>query len=41
MARKTGGTKRHVEALRKIALGYPETHEDHPWGECAFKVRGG
>lgn len=26
--------------LREAALGYPETHEDHPWGESAFKVRG-
>jgi predicted DNA-binding protein (MmcQ/YjbR family) len=25
-------------ALRKFALGFPETHEDHPWGECAIKV---
>jgi predicted DNA-binding protein (MmcQ/YjbR family) len=27
-------------SLRAAALAYPETHEDHPWGECAFKVRG-
>ena len=26
--------------LRKHALAYPETHEDHPWGESAFKVKG-
>jgi predicted DNA-binding protein (MmcQ/YjbR family) len=26
--------------LRAAAAGYPETHEDHPWGESAFKVRG-
>lgn len=26
--------------LRAAALAYPETHEDHPWGESAFKVRG-
>lgn len=25
--------------LREAALAYPETHEDHPWGESAFKVR--
>ncbi len=25
--------------LRKLALGYPETKEDFPWGESAFKVR--
>jgi len=29
-----------MAALRKAALAYPETREDHPWGECAFKVRG-
>jgi len=29
-----------VAALGKAALGYPETREDHPWGESAFKVRG-
>jgi predicted DNA-binding protein (MmcQ/YjbR family) len=29
-----------MTALRKAALAYPETREDHPWGECAFKVRG-
>lgn len=26
--------------LRAAALAYPEVHEDHPWGESAFKVRG-
>ncbi len=25
--------------LRKKALGYPEAHEDFPWGESAFKVK--
>jgi predicted DNA-binding protein (MmcQ/YjbR family) len=25
--------------LRTAALAYPETIEDHPWGEAAFKVR--
>jgi len=29
-----------MTALRKAALAYPETREDHPWGESAFKVRG-
>jgi predicted DNA-binding protein (MmcQ/YjbR family) len=29
-----------IDTLRKIALAYPETHEDHPWGHFAFKVRG-
>lgn len=26
--------------LRAAALAYPEAHEDHPWGESAYKVRG-
>jgi predicted DNA-binding protein (MmcQ/YjbR family) len=26
-------------AIRKRALSYPETHEDFPWGESAFKVK--
>ena len=25
--------------LRKFALGFPEVHEDHPWGHSAFKVK--
>ncbi len=32
--------KRVITTLRKAALAYPETHEDHPWGETAFKVKG-
>jgi hypothetical protein len=28
------------EAIRKRALSYPETTEDFPWGESAFKVKG-
>lgn len=31
--------KRTITALRRAALAYPETREDHPWGECAFKVK--
>ncbi len=27
------------ETLRKIALTYPESHEDHPWDHVAIKVR--
>jgi predicted DNA-binding protein (MmcQ/YjbR family) len=27
-------------ALRKAALGYPEAHEEMPWGHHAIKVRG-
>ncbi|MBL8859751.1 MAG: MmcQ/YjbR family DNA-binding protein [Planctomycetes bacterium] len=26
--------------LRKFALTFPESHEDFPWGESAFKIRG-
>ncbi len=26
--------------LRTLALRYPETHEDLPWGESAIKVKG-
>jgi predicted DNA-binding protein (MmcQ/YjbR family) len=26
--------------LRAFALGFPETREEFPWGECAIKVRG-
>jgi predicted DNA-binding protein (MmcQ/YjbR family) len=32
-------TAKAVRTLRKAALAFPETREDHPWGECAFKVR--
>jgi predicted DNA-binding protein (MmcQ/YjbR family) len=28
-----------MDALRKAALAYPETREDHPWGEIAIKVK--
>ena len=27
-------------ALRRFALSFPESTEDHPWGESAFKVKG-
>jgi predicted DNA-binding protein (MmcQ/YjbR family) len=27
------------EELRDYALGLPEAHEDHPWGESVAKVR--
>jgi predicted DNA-binding protein (MmcQ/YjbR family) len=29
-----------LDRVRRYALGFPEAHEDHPWGESAFKVRG-
>lgn len=32
--------KKSAAALRKHALGYPETVEDFPWGHSAFKVKG-
>jgi predicted DNA-binding protein (MmcQ/YjbR family) len=25
--------------LREIAMSYPDTYEDHPWGESAIKIR--
>jgi predicted DNA-binding protein (MmcQ/YjbR family) len=28
------------DRLRKVALSYPEVHEEFPWGETAVKVRG-
>ncbi len=30
----------HEPLLRELALAYPETHEDFPWGHRAIKVRG-
>jgi predicted DNA-binding protein (MmcQ/YjbR family) len=32
--------KKAAAALRKHALGFPETIEDFPWGHSAFKVKG-
>lgn len=29
-----------IEKLRAVALAFPETTEDSPWGHVAFKVRG-
>ena len=31
---------RAIGQLRKFALSFPETREDHPWGDSAFKVKG-
>jgi predicted DNA-binding protein (MmcQ/YjbR family) len=31
---------RIAEAIRKRAMSYPDTREDFPWGESAFKVKG-
>ena len=30
---------RSFEALRTAALAYPESHEDHPWGHSAIKIK--
>jgi len=32
--------KKAFDRLRAFALAYPETREDHPWGESAIKVKG-
>ncbi|AKU93199.1 MmcQ/YjbR family DNA-binding protein [Vulgatibacter incomptus] len=32
-------TNPHENALREIALSYPEAYEEFPWGERAIKVR--
>jgi predicted DNA-binding protein (MmcQ/YjbR family) len=32
--------QRAFNNLRALALAYPETREDHPWGETAIKVKG-
>jgi predicted DNA-binding protein (MmcQ/YjbR family) len=34
------GLPRDGARLRKLALSYPEAHEDMPWGHHAIKVRG-
>lgn len=31
---------RQIQQLRTFALSLPQTREDHPWGESAFKVKG-
>jgi predicted DNA-binding protein (MmcQ/YjbR family) len=36
---KASPFSKSMAALRKAALAYPETREDHPWGESAFKVK--
>lgn len=39
--KRSAASARQLEAkLRAIALGYPEAHEDFPWGERVVKVRG-
>ena len=36
----SGRLPRDGARLRKLALGYPEAHEDMPWGHHAIKVKG-
>jgi predicted DNA-binding protein (MmcQ/YjbR family) len=31
--------RRALDQIRRFALAFPETREDHPWGETAIKVR--
>lgn len=40
MAKKKVTAESVHEAIREVALGYPEATEDHPWGETAIKVNG-
>ena len=37
---KADPLKRPEAALRKFALTFPGSHEDHPWGETVVKVKG-
>jgi predicted DNA-binding protein (MmcQ/YjbR family) len=39
MAKASAKPGAALEALRDHALTYPETREDHPWGELVVKVR--
>jgi predicted DNA-binding protein (MmcQ/YjbR family) len=36
----TRKASRIAQAIRKHAMSYPETAEEFPWGESAFKVKG-
>jgi predicted DNA-binding protein (MmcQ/YjbR family) len=35
----TKSEDRIADAIRAACLAYPDTREDHPWGESAFKVK--
>jgi predicted DNA-binding protein (MmcQ/YjbR family) len=37
---KTAAARTPSALLRAYAMSFPEAHEDKPWGESAFKVRG-
>src|SRR5262245_8084332 len=32
--------RRVLQEIRKFALSFPETREDHPWDHSAYKVKG-
>lgn len=36
----TRAALRQIQQLRTFALSFPQSREDHPWGESAFKVKG-
>jgi predicted DNA-binding protein (MmcQ/YjbR family) len=38
MRAKTRKSRDPADELRRFALTFPNTHEDHPWGEIALKV---
>ena len=40
MQRARKKASRIGDSIRRKALSYPLTHEDFPWGESAFKVKG-
>ena len=37
--RSTRATSAHLSRIKTYCLQYPESHEDHPWGESVIKVR--
>ena len=37
---KPPGSGKAFDRLKAAALAYPDTFEDHPWGETVVKVRG-
>lgn len=39
MSKRNARLDRANQALRRFALGFPEAHEDFPWGERVIKVR--
>lgn len=39
MAKKKRSLGEHADQLRDLALRYPDTYEEHPWGERVIKVR--